>query len=64
MNKPKNKYNDKYQHHGYQEWYYEGTMWLRGNFKNGEPIGYKETNTIPFMLADEFSYKRTLFHIR
>jgi len=46
--------NEKYQYHGYQEWYY----------KNGAPIGYKETNTISMMLDDEFSYKRTSFHIR
>jgi hypothetical protein len=32
--------------HGYQQWYTPSTnkLWLRGNWKNGEEIGYVESN--------------------
>jgi len=45
------KYNDiepinsKGQHHGYQQWYYRENklkLYLRGNYKNDEEIGYEE----------------------
>ena len=38
--------NQKGDSHGYQEWYTPRTnkLWLRGNFKNGQEIGYVESN--------------------
>ncbi len=30
--------------HGYQKWYDDGELWLRGYMKNGQEIGYEETN--------------------
>ena len=35
--------------HGYQEWYSNNKLWVRGNQKNGLHVGYRErhkTNTI------------------
>ena len=38
--------NLKGQLHGYQEWYAENKLWIRGlvrcNYKNGQEIGYEE----------------------
>jgi hypothetical protein len=34
--------NNKGQSHGYQEWYGDNKLVLRGNFKNGNRIGYEE----------------------
>lgn len=34
--------NSKGQHHGYQEWYSQGKMSHRGNWKNNRVIGYAE----------------------
>ena len=34
--------NYKGQFHGYQEWYWKDTIWLRGKFINGVEIGYEE----------------------
>jgi hypothetical protein len=59
MNKDITKRNiNNYKHgqyHGYQEWYgADGKMWLRGNWKNDDEIGY-----------DEWHYKKqTNFYIR
>ena len=38
--------NDKGYYHGYQEWYSSGgnKLWLRGMYKNGEPLGYCKNN--------------------
>ena len=30
--------------HGYQEWYEDKKLWLRGTAKNGEPKDYQETH--------------------
>lgn len=39
-------HNEKGEIHGYQEWYAPSSnkLWLRGNWKNDEPIGYVESN--------------------
>ncbi len=42
MNKDVDNYNSKGQHHGYQEWYYDGNLWCRFNAKNGKWDGYRE----------------------
>ncbi len=34
--------NSKGQMHGYQEWYWDGKLSLRGNAKNGKMGGYRE----------------------
>jgi hypothetical protein len=34
--------NDEF--HGYQEWYEDNKLWLRGTARNGEPKGYEETH--------------------
>ncbi len=41
----KNK-NNKYQSHGYQQWYtpFTNKLRFRGNYKNDKPIGYTESN--------------------
>ncbi len=40
--------NYKNQYHGYQEWYwttsYNNGLWLRGNYKCHQEIGYHEWN--------------------
>lgn len=51
MNKQIDNYNDKGQPHGYNEWYdsisnYNNGLWYRGTWKNNQPIGYHEVNTI------------------
>lgn len=48
--------NSKGVRHGYQEWYHEGVMYRRGNYKNGIPTGYHELNMHKF--------NKTNFHIR
>ena len=30
--------------HGYQEWYTNGDLWLRCNYKHGRKIGYRENH--------------------
>ncbi len=40
-----NNFNKKGQRHGYQELYEDDKLWIRSNYKNGEPIGYIEINT-------------------
>ncbi len=39
-------YNEKGEIHRYQEWYAptSNKLWLRGNWKNDEQIGYVESN--------------------
>jgi hypothetical protein len=37
-------HNEKGEIHGYQKWYDDGELWLRGYMKNGQEIGYEETN--------------------
>jgi len=44
MKKNIEKFNDKGEHHGYQEWCDNHGLWYRGNFKNNQPIGYTESN--------------------
>jgi hypothetical protein len=44
MKKNIENFNDKGEHHGYQEWYDNHGLWLRGNHKNHKPIGYTESN--------------------
>ncbi len=34
--------NSKGQWHGYQEWYFEGKLYFKGFFYNGELIDYDE----------------------
>ena len=34
--------NSTQQHHGYQEWYYENTLTIRGYAKHGQPYTYEE----------------------
>ena len=49
--------NSKDQYHGYQQWYYcdnNHKLYLRGNWKNDNEIGYEEWH----------SNKRTNFYIR
>ena len=40
--------------HGYQEWYWD-KLWVRCNYKHGEPIGYEENHN---------GIGETLFHIK
>lgn len=35
-------YNSKRKYHGYQEWYFYGNIFHRGNWKNDDEIGYIE----------------------
>jgi hypothetical protein len=44
MNKDIDNYNDKGEHHGYQQWYDIHGLWYRGTWKNDKPIGYTESN--------------------
>ena len=46
--------NYKEQYHGYQEWYWGDELWFRCNYKNGNPIGYREY----------YYSKQRLYHIR
>jgi hypothetical protein len=36
--------NENLNFHGYQEWYYLGNLWVKGNYKDGQPIGYREAH--------------------
>ena len=56
--------NRKGKAHGYQEYYVKNKSWLRGNMKNGLPIGYVESNSI--CLYSVIGEKGTMFrfHIR
>ena len=45
--------NSKGQHHGYQEWYSQGKMSHRGNWKNNRVIGY----------AEWYRFNETFFYI-
>ena len=57
MNKDIEPRNPKGDHHGYQQWYCiqnNHKLYLRGNMKNGDEIGYEECHV----------YKRTNFYIR
>jgi hypothetical protein len=46
MKKSIRNHNKKGQTHGYQEWYAptSNKLWYRANYKNGEQIGYMESN--------------------
>jgi hypothetical protein len=38
-----NQYNEKGQRHGYWEiYYFDGSLWYKGNYNNGIEIGYWE----------------------
>jgi len=39
-------YNSKGLTYGYQEWYWDNKLWVRGNRKNGDKIGYEEFHGI------------------
>jgi len=43
------------QYHGYQEWYLNNKIIVRGNCKNDKPIGYMESHNYN---------KETTYHIR
>ena len=49
-----NPKNSKKESHGYQQWYYRGKSWYRGNAKNGQAIGYNEVNHFPYSGIGEF----------
>lgn len=34
--------NNKYQYHGYQEWYFYNKLIYRGKYKNGKLVDYSE----------------------
>jgi hypothetical protein len=43
-------------HHGYQEWYGSSSgnnLWLRGMYKNDQPVGYVEDNPHYGGIGDE-----------
>lgn len=40
----KNDKNRMHGLHGYQEWYGNNKLWLRCNYKNGQPYGYYENH--------------------
>lgn len=66
MNKQIDNYNDKGQPHGYNEWYdsigyYNNGLWYRGTWKNNQPIGYHELNTISSIGQEDTTVQ---FHIR
>ena len=42
MKKDIENINDKGEYHGYQEWYYNNELGLRGYYKNNKSIGYIE----------------------
>lgn len=46
--------NYKRELHGYQEWYWDGELYVKSNYKNGNPIGYREY----------YYRKQRLYHIR
>ncbi len=55
MNKNIRTYNTKGEYHGYQEWYWKSDVLIfRGNWKNGNAVGYSDWHNI----------KETLYHIR
>ena len=54
MKKEIHKYNNKGLSHGYQELYFMGKLFVRGNSKNGDDIGYNEWHYT----------KRTIYSIR
>jgi len=37
-------FNDKGQRHGYSKTYFGDSSWSRGNYKNGDKIGYFEVH--------------------
>ena len=47
-------FNSKEQYHGYQQWYWDNTLVVRLNYKNGNEIGYEELHVL----------KKTIFYIR
>ena len=54
MKKEIHKYNNKGLSHGYQELYFMDKLFVRGNSKNGDDIGYNEWHYT----------KRTIYSIR
>jgi hypothetical protein len=54
--KDKEPKNSKGQHHGYQEWYFGGNLWVRCNLNNGLTMGYTEVHS--------YLALSTNFHIR
>jgi len=57
--------NSNSEFHGYQEWYSDNKLWIRGNQKNGQHVGYRERHrTHPFtdLLSNLKEY--TKFYIR
>ena len=64
MKKHINPRNSKGQHHGYQEYYVKNKSWLRGNMKNGLPIGYIESNSINIFSVIGEEGTKIRFYIR
>ncbi len=64
MKKHINPRNSKGRHHGYQEYYVKNKSWLRGNMKNGFPIGYIESNSINIFSVIGEEGTRFRFYIR
>jgi len=56
-------FNTKGQLHGYNEWYNQGHLTTRANWKNGRLIGYAE---LPKLIHDKptLMKDRTQFYIR
>lgn len=42
--------------HGYQEWYWNNVLWIRGTYKHGDKISYLENHSL--------FVKKTNFYIR
>lgn len=38
--------NNKKQFHGYQQWYWNNKLWIRGNYINGLRFGYFESHDV------------------
>ena len=64
MKKHINPRNSKGIHHGYQEYYVKNKCWLRGNMKNGFPIGYIESNSINIFSVIGEEGTKVKFYIR
>jgi hypothetical protein len=56
-NKDTRPKNNKGKYHGYQEWYRNGKIILRGNAKNDQEIGYQESHSKYFNYDTSFYIK-------
>jgi hypothetical protein len=64
MKKHINPRNSKGRHHGYQEYCVKNKSWFRGNMKNGEEIGYIESNSINIFSVIGEEGTKVKFYIR